>query len=279
MDVKSATMLKCLLKKNGEGRTLDHFLSPKEKDSLNHAFAPEKVDFAALLLQAKWMEEIHYSWFHAPLSTYPPATQAILLTLFEPKDAAKLKEMLHLKENANSLSPFANAFLNHILKAKFEMEEILPESLLPPSPLNELLSLKKEELAHLIDYLGLYDLASDLRSVVDRELLNQMHSLLTPTQLQFLDYASKQPMKWIPPKLHLEGWDKDKKTLFAILHKRGLYRLAKACMAEHQSMQWHLVHRLDTGRGEIVMKLFSGKEDPAMITFFKGQVLHLLKRR
>lgn len=277
MDVKSATVLKSLLKKNGEGRTLDHFLASKEKDSLDPISAPEKIDLTSLLSCTQWLDKIHYSWFYAPLAAFPVATATLFLTLFEPKESTKLKEMLHLELDTPSLSPFGKVFLSQLLKKEFEIEEILSQSQLPPSPLNELLSLKKEDLTHLIDFLGLYDLAAEMRVVVDRSVLNEIHSLLTPTQLQFLDYATKQPVRWIPPKLNLEGWDQEKKTLFAILHKRGLYRLAKACLNENESMRWHLIHRLDTGRGNVVMKLFAGKEDPAMIAFFRGQVLHLLK--
>lgn len=63
-----------------------------------------------------------------------------------------------------------------------------------------------------------------------------------------------------------------------LLHHRGLARLAKGLMDEDPSLRWHLCHRLDTGRGEALMKLFAGKHDPAMIPYFKGEVIHLVKR-
>ncbi len=279
MDLHRGTMLKALLGRRGEGLAPLHFLSSKEKEIVDTCSTPEKIDFPALLSIESWMKEIHYSWFYSTLSALSPQSGALFLAFFDSKDAAKLGEMLSITSSSFQPSPLARAYLLHFLKEKMMPKDILPEPHLPPSPLNQLLELSKDELTHLIDLLGIYDLAAELRQVVDRNLLQEIHAALAPVQMQFLQYASKQPLKWMPPKLNLKDWDKEKKTLQALLHKRGLYRLGKALCREDKSLQWHAVHRLDTGRGEYLMKLFAGKEDPAMITYFKGQVLNLLNRR
>ncbi len=271
-------MLKALIAQNETSKTLLHFLSDKEKESIDRLSTPEQTDFQALLSTDSFLKEIHYSWFLPVLSEMPKASIPLFLNLLPSKEASKLADLLSLTQTEIPLSPFSKAFLNATLKKRMTEEDILPEHQLPPSPLNDLLKLSKDELTHLIDLLGLYDLSAELRHVVDKQLLTNIHSVLTPTQMGFLQYASKQPMKWIPPNLNLEGWDKEKKSLYALLHKRGLYRLAKGVLNEELSFKWHLVHRLDTGRGEHLTKLFAVKEDPAMITFFKGQVLHLLQR-
>lgn len=274
----SGIMLKALISEKGKGKTLLHYLSEKEQTSIDSLNIPEQTDFQALISTDSFLKEIHYSWFLPLLADMPESTLPLFLNLLPPRESDKIREHLKTSKTELSLSPFARAFLHEYLKKQIIEKDILPEAQLPPSTLNRLLLLTKEELTHLIDLLGLYDLSAELRHVVDKQLLTKIHSVLTPTQIQFLQYAGKQPMKWIPPHLNLDGWDKEKKSLYALLHKRGLYRLAKAVLNEDPSFHWHLIHRLDTGRGEYLTKLFAGKEDPAMITFFKGQVLHLLQR-
>ena len=144
-------------------------------------------------------------------------------------------------------------------------EDLLPKQHLFPSPMNVLLELPRNKLMVLIDLLGIYDLAADLRRVIDKALLEKIHGALSPHQLQFLQYASSSSLKWTPPPLYLERWDGDKKKLTAALHKRGLLRLAKALFLEDTHFKWHLTHKLDTDRGAFLMKLFAGKEDPDMV--------------
>jgi hypothetical protein len=268
---------------------LEHFKSDSEKNLLsflpNYDFAnveqcltPEKTDFSRLLSPYAWIEEVHYSWFVSPLKTLPKATAMLALSLFSEESQAHLRTLLDIQGEIKKPSPLICRFLAQFLKTKVETEDILAIEYLPPADFNKLLALSRLQLLHLTDLLGLQDLANDVRQIVDKTLLARIYGILTKDQLAYLNYASQQPVKWPSPKLNLESWSGDKKTLLSILHKRGLRRLGLALKNENKNLQWHVCRRFDTGRGELLMKLFAGKEDPAMISYFREQALQLLTR-
>ena len=186
--------------------------------------------------------------------------------------------MLEIKQNAKSPPRFALPFLLDYLKKEIQEQEILDEELLPSSEINQLLRLTRAELLHLIDLVRIYYLATDLRHVVDKELIVKIYAALGRDKLHFLHYCSKQPMKWFSPKLGLAGWDGNKKNLSKLLHKRGLIWLARAIDDGDKSFQWHCLHRLDVGRAKIMQKVLDQKQDLTLTGYFKNQVLHILKR-
>lgn len=277
-------MLKALIARfdSGNEKQLLHFLPTYDFAHVEKCVTPSNTDFSLLLSPYAWINRIHYSWFEPLLKALPQETAAIALSLFSDESRLHLTHLLELEIAVKKPSPLISLFLSHFLKSKIEggseKEDILDLEHLPPSPFNKLLDLSKPQLLHLIDLLGIYDLAAELRQIVDKTVLNKIYQALTKEQVNFLHYASAQPIKWIPEKFKLNHWDGEKKILLSILHKRGIARLAKALKMESKSLLWHLCHKFDMGRGEFLMKLFAGKEDPAMINYFRGQLHHLLTK-
>lgn len=258
-----------------EGKALYRYLSAKERVQIESLPAPKDLQFNLLFSADKWMEPLHYSWFAAYLETLSPA---LLLATLPPKQAEALRKTLKYIPEKKTLSPFLRGYLSQELKKLMQKPDILPAGHLPPSNLNPLLDLHKPELLHLIDLLGIHDLAAELRHVIDKSVLSRIYGVLTQEQRQFCHYCSKQAMPWVPPKLNISAWSGEKKSLNILLHQRGLFRLAKALTLEDPSLRWHLCHHLDVGRGEILLKHMKEKYDPALIPHFKNQVVHLLKR-
>jgi hypothetical protein len=228
---------------------------------------------------SQWSTRIHYSWFTDMLSDYPQQVRSLFLGALAPSQAKGIQQQLSLP----AFPPIASAFflrpfLMHILRTSMQDPDLLNEQLLPPSPCNTLLNLERGALLHMCDLLGLYDLAADLRQVVDKELLKKIYDTLTKGQLLFLHYCSKQPLKWVSPKLGLLAWDGSKQRLNHLLHYRGLIRLAKGIAQEDHSFKWHLMHRFDTGRAKIIQRELYRKQDPSLLSYFKNQVLHIAKR-
>lgn len=277
---KKAALLKGLITfyHPSNEQALLRFLPPNEQEFLNSCTPLPKDYFPSLFTKNEWMEEIHYSWLLPKLKLLPAATQALLIQSFPKEQRKRLKEKLKTPEPTAKVSEFLQNFLVSSLKNQIFPESSPPLYEVPFSEMKELLRLTKGQLVHLIDLLGIHDLASDLRQIVDRNLLAKVHAALTQEHLHFLHYCLKQPLKWIPPKLNIISWDGDAQTLNLILHQRGLIRLGKALGDEHPTLQWHICHRLDTGRSSILMKVFAGKQDPAIIPYFKAQVLHLVRR-
>lgn len=280
MNPKSGSIVKALIARfhpRGEN-DLIRFLPSHEKAELDSLSTSIEMNFSHLISVDAWMQPIHYSWFFPVLSSFPPKTQALLLSIFPKKQAIELQKMLKLPSRKTSSPSFIAAFLSHFLKEKVLDKKIIPEDRLPSSEMNLLLTLSKPETIHMIDLLGIYDLAFTLKQTIDRNLIGKIYAALSEEQLHFLHYCLKQPVKWAPPKMNLLGWEGDSKLLTNLLHQRGLIRFAKAISDENSSLKWHICHRLDSGRGKAIIKLLSVKYDPDIVPYFKGQVLHLVKR-
>ncbi len=279
MKLQEKALLHALLSHPSGREHLLRYLPQELAEEIQQWPTPKSHDFSKLLSQKTWARSMHYSWFYEPLKTLTPETAHLFLSLLPEKEAREVSKMLSLSPKPVSYSPFMHPFLMDEFKRKVQQGvEVISEDYLPPSSFNMLLTLNKTQFFNLIDLLGVHDLSADLRQVVNKELLRKIYTALSGEQLRFLHYCSKQPMKWIPPGLGLLAWDGSKAKLQRMLHGRGLARLGRALGNEDESLKWHLLHRLDTGRAGVVEKIFRQKQDMALIPYFKNQVLHIVKR-
>lgn len=230
----------------------------------------QKPKFGSILSPLVWAENIHYSWFEDLIKG---SERGIFAPFFGEKERAKFKT----KEAAKRAS-FLMPFLASLLKNRLMPENILPIEQLYPSSLNPLLELSKEKRGKLIDLLGLIDLAIELRHIVEKKKLSEITTLLTKEEKALIDYFSRQPVKWVPSRLALEDWDGGRDSLFHLLHHRGLIRLGKALADEEESLIWHVVHRFDIGRGQIILKWVKSESEKTLIAYFKTEVINLMKR-
>lgn len=278
MKIREEAMLKALLVRSPHHRELVRFFSPRISQKLQESLPPSATDLSKLFSSTKWLSAIHYSWFYLPLGQMPKESRPLFISCLPPTHVKGLSLLFKEELKGLPLSRFATLFLLDHLKKKVQEKEILEEPLLPFSKMNVLLRLPKTALIDVINLLGVFDLAAELRHVVDKELLAKIHASLSQQQLQFLTYASQQTMKWVPPKLNLSQWDGSPQQLTRLVHQRGLIRLAKAIVNEHESFRWHLLHRLDTGRALIILKTFNQKQDKLLTPYFKEQALLIIKR-
>ncbi len=208
----------------------------------------KKVEVEEIFNPRRDLEEIHYSWFPEILEQLPSESLPLLKTVFSQDQKKGLLSQFPGLGGSSEASLFTTNYLSQWLKKQVFPTNLLLLENLPPSSLNALLLITKPTLISIIDLLGIHDLASDLRKILDKTLLNKIHESLTREQLLFLHYCMKQEIRFPSPPLPLAEWDGNAKKLNILLHQRGLVRLAYALSDEHTSLQWHVVHRLDTGR-------------------------------
>lgn len=278
MEQKAKSFLKALLSKSQREGQLLRYLSPELRLELEGAATSQQCEPANMFSMSQWLQPIHYSWLAQAIQEYAKPIQPLLLGALPQAQATGVHSMLSLDAAKTASSTFLRPYLLGLLRDVVEEPGLLHEELLPPSQLNCLLKLKRKYLLSMVDLLGLHDLASDLRLVIDKALLNRIHAALSPQELQFLHYFSKQSSKWASPKLGLSGWDGSKQQLHRLLHYRGLLRMSRAVFEETPSFKWHLLHRMDTGRAKIIKKEFYKKQDPALFSYFRNQVLYLAKK-
>lgn len=212
---------------------------------------PEKFSYDEVL------ERVHWSWFLPTLETYPEAEQKWFLSSVSPYAAKNLAKTLLISLPSDSISATARSFFRQILLQSLTGPEnrLLPANYLPPSPLSPLLAMTKRDLIRLIDSLSIYDLASELRQIVETKILKKIYSFLSEEERKFLKIASAHQEHFALTRTGLSAWDGTEESFRTLLHRRGLARLGAALSGQHPDFIWTLCHQLDIGRGNALFKL------------------------
>jgi hypothetical protein len=231
----------------------------------------------AFLWEREKLAKMHYSWLAPKISSLPKEKMTLILSLLPETTATKLQEFLKQKVSLVKIpEPFQEFFFNQV-KDDIKLEEVAPIEYLPEISLTPLTKLKKAELVDLIDFLGIYDLADEVKRIVDRNKLKQIYETLTPKKHDFLRQCLHLREKLVTPKLNLDQWDGDHEKLNRVLYQRGIVRLGYALSGQSADFIWHIVHTLDVGRGTQLLKHCNKEEIPGVSAAVVLQVLNVIK--
>ncbi len=264
-------------------RVLINRFNPKAGNSLLKFFSPEEAqavmnqdirstDLAPILQQPqKSLSRIHYSWIEPLLNKFPKPLHPTV------RAALTAEQIMGLKISAPiSISHLAKTFILNQLYQHLQISEHFPIEYLPETELSPLSKWTKAKLMNLIDFLGLYDLASEVRHIVNRNYLKNIYTCLTPKQFYYLKVCLHQKEQLVSPKLGIDPTKQDCPKLKQIIHRRGLLRLGKALCGQHPDLVWHIAHTLDIGRGNILLKEYQQVEVPKVTKILKQQILNLI---
>lgn len=222
------------------------------------------------------IRQTHYSWLTAAIEQFPVKMQPFFLTALPKSKAAQLSTILKKPLHPSRLALPVRLYLLNLVALKVKPADVLPAPFLPSTNLMPLLGMQKSEVVQLIDFLGLYDLAEEIRHIVDKNFLKAIYNCLSIKKQHFLRICLHQKERLSIPRLGLQKWQGGRKALEHLLHKRGLYRLGKGICGQHPDFLWHLVHRLDIGRGRILNHYFSKKEIPGVTQALIQEILNLM---
>ncbi len=221
----------------------------------------------------KVLHSVHYSWFIPIIKSYSINSHYFLpaLTKTQVKKIAP-----HLNDiSQEEITPLAQKYFSNLLLYSLigEKNDLLDSKFLPPSRLNVLLSLTKEQIVSVIDYLGLYDLAKIIFQIVDPKALKMIEQSLSKKKRVFLQsiLQKKHPLSFPPLQ-----WDKKPESLASTVHKRGLLRFSKAFCFQHNDFLWYISHKLDVGRGNTLIKQSQTKIDAKMSDLLIDDILSIL---
>lgn len=223
------------------------------------------------------IERIHYSWLKPIFEKQTPDLQNIYLSALPDSHYSGLCHLLHKTFHKLDLSLPVRHYLLGKIYQQMDLTAIPPLAFLPASPLDPLLDCTKQQLVELIDFLGLHDLAAEIRFIVDKKKLQGIYSLLTHQKQQYLKQCLHEKDKLSVPKLGLEQWSGDIKALEKMIHRRGMVRFAKVLQPLDTHFNWYILHTLDVGRGTIIPKFFSEKENPEVTKILTEQTLALIE--
>lgn len=258
MKTPSGLFLKVLLNRiisNSAGAPINFQVIP-EKDLEAVTSCPVTSSDLAPLLEHKsrTLATWHYSWIHKLLEPFDKIERSAVMVLFNERQQQEAARLFNEPHNQIKLPPIALKFYKYYFYPQLNWDSVLPQEYLPESPYNYLLTLKKNQLVKVMDFLGLYDLAHEMKRIVANKILKDIYACLNKEQQQFLRQCMHAKDNVMTPNLHLESWSGDKKALMQLLHRRGISRMALALSGQHPDLIWHLAHILDTGRGGLLQK-------------------------
>lgn len=253
-------------------------LSPSEQDKVQHLPPLKNDPFTRPLSIEERLKGIHYSWMVTFLEPFANDDKMLILSSIEKEQAEKLKKHFKLSMSSLPLKKKGKEYLTEALYTWLisDQKELLPIEFLPEHPLNPLLDLSKKELQALVDYLGLHDLALELKHVIKADQIKKIQKTLSKKAQEHLKKQMKKKDPISFARLNLDGWNGDEEKMKAILHHRGFNRLAKALFGCHPSLLWHLSHRLDTGRTKILRKFYTDIKNDEVREILINQTLELI---
>lgn len=274
IDPKGWMMLKVLINRYSPrtGEALLRFLPQEEVRELK-AQNIHSNDLMPLLYQPqRLIERIHYSWLQPIMEKFSRPMQLLFLGVVTPEQASAIQP----EATPPNLSAPIKTFLVQQLYEKLNVSHLLPIEYLPETDFSSLLNWSKRDLTVLADFLGLHDLARDIRTIVNNQQLQNLYACLTPKEVRYLKICLHQKDKLISPKLGVDFSQQDCTKLRQVLHKRGLVRLGKALAEQHPDLIWYISHTLDIGRGSIVIRSCDKEADANITLALKLQVTNLM---
>jgi len=259
---RGAAFLRVLLNKYHKGSP-DALLRrlPQQEEALVQATHTATADVrAAGLDPAQELASIHFSWLQPFVESFSDAIRPVVIASLTDHQAAGLRSLLRIGDQRQPPSTLYRKYLLTELYRRFRDPGVMPFGLLPETPMHFLAHYTKRQLTQLVDFLGLYDLADEIRRTVDTSHLKTVFGALNPAQREFLRSCLHIKSRLASPKLRLEKWRGNPAQLMVLLHRRGLARLGKALCGQSPDFMWHLTHILDTGRGDILKQYWTNQE-------------------
>lgn len=268
--------LSSLLGKSPAGESLKGYLS---KTTLEKLSLIPPAEAGHIPSDEEQLFKVHYSWFIPLIETYSDSDKVAILSALSKDQYEKLSRHFFLGDKRYNYHTLGLRYLRHTLfhLLTYDQKEFVPIAFLPTSNYNQLLSLSKNQMISLIDFLGLRDLSLEFKQIVKTDQLKELTRTLSKEQQIFLKEVMKKGETVKFPSLKLDQWDGTEAMLKKVLHQRGLNRLGKALFGCHPSLFWHLCHRLDVGRAHVLRKLMSQTNEDVQ-NALEVQVLELTRK-
>jgi len=222
--------------------------------------------------------QIHFSWLGPLFRNMPQREITLFLSALGDPQAAEVKKLLRSMNGRIALSAPALSFLQETIWRRLTSDaaDLLPAAFLPQSPLNALLDLKTADLHALIDFLGLHDLAVELKQVIDTGRLKKIYALLSEDEKNYLRILmqSREPVTFT--RIGIASWQGDGESLKAAVRQRGMNRFAKALYGQDPSLIWHVTRKMEIDRAMLLQKLCAPMDNVTASKVLMSQVLELL---
>lgn len=172
----------------------------------------------------KMVRRIDTSHFKRYIDMLPKSEQHLFITAFP-----KYKQVDLTSRNAVYTEYKSKKLSRTILLSLFnELEDFPPPSMLPYHPTIELLSDTGVPLLKLISYLGLIDIAVEVKKIISKTTLKKLQAAFDKEQIAFINQiAKKENIPTLAP-MNITSYDGEVELLNRLIQERGMYRFAQA---------------------------------------------------
>lgn len=220
------------------------------------------------------LEKIDPSWYMETLRACSKNDLTFYLSLFSEQTRDTLAKELALTPPFYSLPPnMKHYFLTKFLQTLFPNDLPLPFSYLPDHPLSFLLESNIEKLNKLCFYLGLYDIAPELKTVLKGSILKAFETTLSSDEANFCRTISALRTPFSLGPVGLNQWNEDKSLLRKIIFERGLYRIGIGLNGACSDFVWYITHLLPKETAALLHKFLKTTVDPSTLTLISQQIL------
>lgn len=220
----------------------------------------------------------HYSWFAPFLRTLSENEIPFFLSTFPEDKTKQLSDYLLFSSPAISISPPLKTFLQKkIIDVLLADNPTLPPiEGLPTSPLHCLLELSPAQFSIFIDFLGLYDLAIEMRLIIDTVKIKKIQSILSKEKMIFLSLLSNRQEPQLFKRIDRNLCDGKIENLPNLLHKKGMNRLAKALYPEDPDFIYYIKLRMSSDEFAVFLPLHKKSENAKTYKILIGQIMDVL---
>jgi len=261
-----------------ERSSLVNYLAPIDKQSLEKlpkTYGNPRHDMES---PEELLRHIHPSWLSPFLRTLSEKDIGYFLAAIgHPLSNVVGKELLYAG-TIPTLSKLGKDYLQKTILGYLtaEIDDLLPLSFLPESPLNALLDIKNELLNLSLDFLGLHDLCVEVKQIIEKTKLKKINAALSMNQQKYLKILLQSPEPVAFAKMGLSNWNEDPEKLKTLIRQRGANRLGKALFAQDPSLIWYVLHKLDFERALLVKKLMSPMDNSRAVQILIAQIIEYI---
>lgn len=225
------------------------------------------------------LDAIHYSWMAPFLRTLAAQDLRLFLAALSKEQVEGLRELLGFSGSLLPLTSFAKAFIRRALLTHLTKgEELIPLEMIPVSALRPLVDLDHKKLMKLMRYLGLYDLAFEMKQIIATAQIKKILQCLKKEERNFLESLAGEHELLVFQRLFLQGWDETRKALVSLLEERGMQRVAIALYGQDKSLIWSLSHALDLPSATQLLKWCRAPQEMRISSILTQQILNLYEK-
>lgn len=221
---------------------------------------------------------IHPSWLATHLRKIgSPLKLALIASISEALHVPLIQELQLNIDRLPKLSERLQETLRHTFWNQIKPVHILPFELLQESPFLPVLVWEPDYIDELINTLGLYDLATTLKHIVDKKRLQGIYTTLSPDQQSLLRRLNKQRDQLKVPPIDLTKWEGDPTWLKQQLYRRGLFRIGRALYQQSEDLLWYFYHRFDKPKAQVLLNYAKQPTSPSAHELLVHQVVEQIQ--